>query len=309
MRDLFCSDRLSLDLEAYFPDSVDLYLENYIQYLKAENTDLHLIENVDNFHRNIHTSLIEYFYGQHGISRYYFNEAMKYIDIEELLSPVREETLYRARSRSNNDKDFGKPFNKEQMFHIPLEKRYLVTTQRYSFPGMPCLYLGNSYEVCCAELENWDENLCIAKIQRNKNQDIYILDLFFFDSYNIDEISFQDKEKLYRLWPLISCCSFSYKTKTDVSFNSNYIVPQLLLEYVIDKSFDNKIRRKSKDIAGIRYHSVKKPFFNFKENKFDKNYVNYVFPVLSDKKSGYCSNLKRCFEVTDTFTLKELNSQ
>ena len=29
-----------------------------------------------------------------------------------------------------------------QMFHIPFEMRDRVATQRYSFPGLPCLYLG-----------------------------------------------------------------------------------------------------------------------------------------------------------------------
>ncbi len=43
-------------------------------------------------------------------------------------------------------------FSKSELFHIPFEERYKVRTQRYSIPGLPCLYLGGSIWVCWEEL-------------------------------------------------------------------------------------------------------------------------------------------------------------
>ena len=39
-----------------------------------------------------------------------------------------------------------------EMFHIKYELRGKVQTQRCSFPGLPCLYLGCSSYVCWLEL-------------------------------------------------------------------------------------------------------------------------------------------------------------
>lgn len=305
---LLHSDLLSLNLEDYFPDSVDLYFKNYIQYLETQNVDSSIISNVRQFHKKIHMSIIEYYSGQHGAARAFFNDAMEYINVEELCSPIRENDFFRARSYSEEQKKSGHIFGKDDMFHIPMEKRYLVSTQRYSFPGMPCLYLGTSYEVCCTELGNWDIDLPIAKITRTTSTDVNILDLFFLDKYDISKINSEDWNKIYSLWPIIASCSFSYKEKNKMTFRPDYIIPQLLLEYIIDNNFDRKIRGITGDIIGIRYHSVQSPFFDIKEKKFDKNYVNYVFPILSDAKNGHCTTLKELFEVTDIFTLKELKS-
>src|SRR5205823_638449 len=44
------------------------------------------------------------------------------------------------------------------LFHIPFNSRHLITNQRYSFPGLPCLYLGQSLYVCWEELGRPDLN-------------------------------------------------------------------------------------------------------------------------------------------------------
>jgi hypothetical protein len=43
--------------------------------------------------------------------------------------------LYRVRRK------VAPPLTREELFHIPYESRHLVATQRYSIPGLPCLYL------------------------------------------------------------------------------------------------------------------------------------------------------------------------
>ena len=47
-------------------------------------------------------------------------------------------------------------FTKDEMFHIPYDKRNLVGNQRYSLFGLPCLYLGGSSYICWEELGRKD---------------------------------------------------------------------------------------------------------------------------------------------------------
>lgn len=60
---------------------------------------------------------------------------------------AKEKPLYRMR-RMENRRDVS---NKD-LFHIPLNKRGIVNTNRYSAPGYPCLYLGTSIYACWEEL-------------------------------------------------------------------------------------------------------------------------------------------------------------
>lgn len=307
MKFILDTKNLKLNLEEYFPDAIDKYLETYFDYLKSKNVKREIISNVQEFHNNIHMSLIEYYYGQHGSSRFFFNRALAHVDIKVLCTHIREKIFYRA--RFNKDGLHDKVYTADEMFHIPLNKRYLVSTERYSFPGLPCLYLGTSPEVCCVELDNYDDNLSVAII-KSKKADIHIIDLAFFDKFDIYSLDSELRDKIYKLWPIVACCSFSYnkshKAKSEIKFRPDYIIPQLLLEYIVDKNFDNSMSDSQNDIVGIRYRTVKKPFFDLKGNMFDNKYVNYVFPALSSEKIGHCSKLKAWFEITHVSKLKEL---
>ena len=41
---------------------------------------------------------------------------------------------------------------RRDLFHVPFEEREKLASQRYSIPGVPCLYLGSSAYVCWEEL-------------------------------------------------------------------------------------------------------------------------------------------------------------
>ena len=63
-------------------------------------------------------------------------------DLLNLINPVtlgdQTKFLYRARIGTLES------FRKDEIFHVPFHLRHLVATQRYSIPGLPCLYLGGS---------------------------------------------------------------------------------------------------------------------------------------------------------------------
>ena len=75
-----------------------------------------------------------------------------YIDKYELEPQSR---LYRIRKA-----EVSGLFNKEEMFHIPFDKRHLITNGRYSINGIPSLYLCESTYICWEELGNPNFDTC-----------------------------------------------------------------------------------------------------------------------------------------------------
>ena len=72
-------------------------------------------------------------------------------------------------------------FSKDEMFHIPYDKRNLVGNQRFSLSGLPCLYLGGSSYICWEELGRKDlssTNYCGYSL---KEDSICIFNLLCFN--------------------------------------------------------------------------------------------------------------------------------
>lgn len=289
--------------EGYFPDYVDVYLKSYISFLKKNNVPQNIVDSIIEFSRNIYICLVEYYLGQHASAKYYFDQAINCINFQDLYNPIKENVFFRAR-KSN-----VLHMTKDEMFHIPLEKRYLVSTQRYSYPGLPCLYLGSSYQVCCEELDDWNDNLNIACVEQICKNEIVVLDLYFFEEYDFNEISDKEFEKFITLWPLVACCSFTYVNTDNMKFRPDYIISQLLLEYIIDKNADADLKKSGTKVCGIKYHSVKNDFFINNGKKQTITYNNFVFPVISNQQNGYCDVLKGQFDVKWVRILGELRKQ
>ncbi|SHI88527.1 hypothetical protein SAMN02745229_03782 [Butyrivibrio fibrisolvens DSM 3071] len=158
-------------------------------------------------------------------------------NIYQLLKKQREEQLcfYRART------DFFD--NPKEMYHIPLNKRDLVGTERFSIPGVPCLYLGTSafdvwleldrppyckFNVSAIRLNEEGKKLSILNLACNP----YIL-------FGISSIGNDDSGKnigkinnltriILRLYPLVIATSIRNKGSAG-KFRSEYIVSQLLM--------------------------------------------------------------------------------
>lgn len=288
------------DLNIYFPDYVKTYLENYIVFL--ENNKIKT-EDVKKFTRGINCCLREYYSGQHKSAREFFAEAMGNVNFEELYEIINKESVFfRARKAEKDAEALRKA---KEMFHIPLEMRYRASTERYSYPGIPCLYLGSSCEVCCEELNDWSENLNIAYIKKIGTEKIKVLNLHFFEKYNFEDLNEEDFKRFVKFWPLVACCSFSYMETKEMTFRPDYIIPQFLLEYIIDRDLNKLLTGKddSELVCGIKYHSAKKKFF---ECSKEISYNNYVFPVNSDKKEGLSEFLEAVFEIKEVHFLKEV---
>lgn len=213
---------------------------------------------------------------------------------EFLSEKPRHTHLYRMRTGSNHY------YSRKEMFHIPFELRGIVTTQRYSVPGLPCLYLGSSSFVCWEEMNRPDLNTIHTSMFAIKpDRNLKLLDLGFPPTSISESIKYlmsidfgserwQNFLNAFRgylvIWPVIAACSVRVLNKSD-AFKPEYIIPQLLLQWV----------RISSNYDGICYFSVAS---NSLDSDNSHLFLNYAFPVKNNEKEGHCRNLKELFWVT-----------
>jgi hypothetical protein len=179
----------------------------------------------------------------------------------------------------------------EEIFHIPFNQRHLVKNQRYSIAGVPCLYLGSSTFVCWLEMGKPDLNKlhfsCFLPVNNNR---ITVLDLttsfaLFLqnNSENLEGVELREYiEAAIATWVITQACSFKRRFK-NANFNVEYIIPNLLLQWV----------KNNKDqVDGIRYPST---HYDFRPEP-NLGY-NYVFPP-QNSNGKFCSHLSGLFKFT-----------
>ena len=131
---------------------------------------------------------------------------------------------------------------RKDIFHIPNNQRHKVSQQRYSITGVPCLYLSGCSFTAWLELNkpNFSNLWCVGF---RANKEIKVLDLAIrLDSF-LDE-----KDNLGKLifYPLVIATSYSTKYPKS-PFREEYIIPNILLQAIINCS----------NLNGIRYFSTK----------------------------------------------------
>ncbi|PGK33917.1 hypothetical protein CN908_28895 [Bacillus thuringiensis] len=195
-------------------------------------------------------------------------------------------------------------FTSEEMFHIPLQLRGIVSTNRYSIPGLPCIYLGSSPLTCWEELNKPDLNTVQTSVF--KSDDVSYIDLstppvVFIDKIikKFDDFSTIMKKRLFAdrlnepnevisyliIWPLMAACSVRVKNTTD-TFKPEYIIPQLLLQFIRHDDF----------FDGVSYFSTKVDNYSAATATL---YKNFAFPVQGVLNKGLCPKLLSKFEVSD----------
>jgi hypothetical protein len=197
------------------------------------------------------------------------------------------ERLYRIRQVERAG--YLDSLERKALFHMPFELRHKVSSNRYSISGLPSLYLGGSLWVCWEELQRPDfHSLQVARFRYA--QPIDLLD-FGFRPNIIGQLRrsgsnlFNDATITSYLtcWPLIAACSVRV-FYPGMPFKPEYIVPQLLLQYLLNET----------SLDGLRYFST----------RIDQNEhspwaaMNYVFPVQEQVANGFCPRLREKFCLT-----------
>lgn len=187
-------------------------------------------------------------------------------------------SFYRIRKANGN---YSETFSKKEMFHIPFSQRGRVSTQRFSIPGFPSLYLGDSIYICWEELNRPDVNFFQAA-RLETTMPLKLLDLSPPpENINHERVSYS----YFMTWPLIAACCVNVKNYLD-PFKPEYIVHQLLLQWV----------RANSDFDGIRYKSNRLASEMFKQNG---KLHNIVLPVKDRLSSDLCRELKGNFKLTE----------
>lgn len=198
--------------------------------------------------------------------------------------------------RARNIEPRPNRINGDEMFHIPFQFRHLVSTQRYSIPGKPCLYLGESIEVCCLEVQVKTIRHLKVIGYHNKNE-LKLRNMVPFDtrkfvsSINDPALYISVKYKLLdelvryiKAWPLFAACYIKLTYPHEPKFKFDYIIPQLILLWFDSNFYAN--------YNGLKYLSV------WSSGAYSEKNINYVLPVRTFSYQGFCTTLTSAFEPT-----------
>lgn len=200
------------------------------------------------------------------------------------------EFFYRARERK-----LGDDFSIKDMFHIPLNKRGIVSTQRYSSPGYPCLYLGNSLYSCWEEMRRLPfDNLMFSAYKVKNSFKVFDMRVPDDSDYSLEVLT----QTIKRI-PLVLACSFIVKNTSDV-FKPEYIIPQMLLDTIICNNKRITQREKCEIDPDIIWGVIYTSTHISKDFLYGKKFLeNIVLPVVqSNNSSNYCFFLASLFEIS-----------
>lgn len=170
-----------------------------------------------------------------------------------------------------------------EMFHIPFEKRYLVSTQRFSIPGYPALYLAGSFFTAWCELDKPQfDNLTYVFFHPKSS--LLFLDLGL--PYNDNPVLWE-KYSLFVMYPILMACMTRVKYQ-NAPFKPEYLMPQLMMKLV---------REHTKVFSGISYVSNKIPLLVNRKSIESRNFVLCVNNTICC--SGHDAGLAEMLQMSD----------
>ena len=241
----------------YLSELKNTYIK-YTQLLKDSKIPESIICQVNKNCSQIIDAINCYYNGNVLSAQKYILEILQeYKNNQLVISDVNKSYAFRGMLPFYNDKQFEKEkkdelnffkarvsdedviLGRKDMLHIPFDNRGIVKTQRFSIPGIPCLYLGTSSYVCWLELgkpQNSRFNVSSYKIKG----DLKVLNLVlcwgllcgassgidygFNSEMDDDDII----ETCLFLLPLVIATSFVVLDKNR-TFKSEYIISQLIM--------------------------------------------------------------------------------
>lgn len=305
-------------------------LKKYIDKLKEEDIEKEILDSTNENIQLIMESLRLYLNAQVDKAKDNILKILqKYIGNEFIVSELDRNYAFRGTApfkelRYEGMDDFYNTMNKyplsffkarvsddilesKDMLHIPFDKRELVTTQRFSISGVPCLYLGATSYVCWLEMgKPNDYSFFVSKYEIPSN--IKILNLVSNQHIINGQISScricSNENKTYNIqllkaliefFPLICATSYSISQKNRI-FKSEYIISQLIMQCL-----------KELNIDGIAYMSkkVKSMFEGY------PHCVNLAIPMIGNTFTAFnneqdkYSELCRYIKLTEPVNISE----
>lgn len=287
----------------FYKASVEV-LEQYIELVEKYEFSENIIKNLTDFRKYYEEMLKCYYKGQHARAYAEFKTALKHLNFNDskFIVPLGEMELYRARLNDKQHRSFGL----DDMWHIPFYLRGKVNTERFSFPGLPCLYFGSSTYSCWIEMDRPSfSEFQIARFETTElAKTVYVLDISVLAN-KVEKLVHDnviELEEYILIWPIIAMCSFHVLNRDSV-FKPEYIFPQFLMEYVSSKVITDKI------VVGIKYASTRAPS-DFQYTSAERTYSCFVFPSSQATDTETIDeNLKKYFSAENTLSGMSLISQ
>lgn len=219
------------------------------------------------------------------------NNLLPYLYITDIFWPCNRSNFFRIRV-SNNER-LKEP---KDLFHIPYKKRHLVTNERYSLAGHPCLYLAStlymSWQECGYPHKYYYSEFQYQPTTLANDQWLFITFLSpqriarWFMYIDSNETRYLDRARSALLtYPLVFACSI-VNLNGDSVFKPEYVVPQMLTQWVY-RHYDT--------IKGVKYFSC----CDTNDSRVFDGY-NVVLPVKNiDYRRGLSKDLVSRFKVTN----------
>ena len=269
-------------------DSLSDRLSSYINYLHISVFDKVLssddYQKFTDIRKKILYVLQQYLSGHSGEAYKEFENLMDTIsfDWKKMGYSINSDNAFiRIRSTSEN-------LNKRtDMFHVSFNKRQLISKQRYSIEGFPCLYLAGCAYTSWLELNRPEFNsIWASSFRPTKELDILDMTLTLdsleanYSNYGLNHI--KDLLCLYFL-----VIATSYRVKYPLAyFHEEYIISGLLLQWIVLKS----------PFVGLRYLSTKLEYYDPDKLWCASNIV--IPPREHDHIEKYNRFLKESFVLT-----------
>lgn len=285
MTNIYRDIRASIPVECYGEHDAKVVLVEAYQRMQdiLHSNSLIISESVQSDVKSLCGAILECFdYAYSG------NHTKAYENLSEWLMKLtypkqfvtEGESFYRMRLREED-----KQFTYKDMMPIPDDKRYLVKTQRFSMPGLPCLYLGYSANACWEEMHRPPIGSCmISRYQVIKKFQVLSLEIPSQKAFNADI------DNYLRIFPLIMSCMVKVADYHD-PYKSAYLIPQLIMEWLTTDNGPS-----IQDLKGVRYTSVHiNDQFGYPQEAFN----NLALPVPGIKSPSFAKPLGDLFKLTE----------
>ncbi len=209
--------------------------------------------------------------------------------------------LYRIRIA-----DPSADIRRSDLFHIPFQLRDRTGLQRFSLPGLPCLYLGRSLFACWEELGRPPmAGIWASQFRAIVELRTLVIPQFPQDAQHrqaADDRRRNSTERLRHdvplsiaemmiLWPLFAACLIRRRRGRLNGFVQEYIVPQMLLEAIVS-------RRRGEMDGWPETDAVVYPSTRAVGKTNNAMAQNWVFPVQTTRSEGFCPVLHDAFELS-----------
>lgn len=202
-----------------------------------------------------------------------------------------------------NKSKFTTPKKPFELFHPPFQRRRSVATNRFSISGYPCLYLSQNLHTSYSECFQHNQPGPFYSICFKNVRPLYFIDMsehLLFDNDDLfGGLSKTTTKDVSMILEHLGLYLFVLASHTKINyleyypgeqfyFKSEYIIPQLMLQWV---------KAKGLTIDGIRYKSCTAT------TKFPhlSSPYNYVLPVKKSLDKGLCPSLLSLFTSTAVY--------